>query len=289
MLTLAVPNFNGARYIEATLESLAANRPYVRWWLQDGCSRDESVAIARRYQSEHDNIVVEKDNGQTHALNQAISCMGGEIIGYLNSDDCLAPGAAKAVLDAFANNPDVDMVYGDVEWIDFEGNVTGLHSGCISTAAEVLNVYEVWWCRRQFVQPEVFFRRRLWDKVGLFNTAYDLAFDYEYWVRCFLAGARVLKLPRVLCQFRKHPDQKSVRALDAANQIRDIVRDNLPRCETMPPLARAILSGRLTYDRYQVGQDYPNSTDRPSLPRFLLSHPQAVLSPELRQRLFSRW
>ncbi len=81
MLTLAIPNYNGAKYLEATLQSLEANRPYVRWWLQDSCSTDESVAIAARYQGPEDRVVVEKDAGQADGLNRALPAWGARSLG----------------------------------------------------------------------------------------------------------------------------------------------------------------------------------------------------------------
>ena len=123
--------------------------------------------------------------------NRAFRSMGGDIIGYLNSDDVLADGAAEAVLETFEQYPEVDLVYGEVEWIDENGIITGRHRGDISTVTEMLDIYNVWWADRQWVQPEVFWRRSLWERVGDFSSEYDLAFDYQYWVRCFLAGIKV--------------------------------------------------------------------------------------------------
>jgi hypothetical protein len=70
------------------------------------------------------------------------------------------------------------------------------------------------------VQPEVFFRRSLWAKVGGFQNRWRLAFDYDFWVRCFLAGARVAHDPDIVAQFRIHAAQKSAAAEQAADDIR---------------------------------------------------------------------
>lgn len=277
MLTLAIPNFRGERYLEATLRSLSANRPHVRWWLQDAASDDRSIEIARGYATASDRIVSEPDRGQTDALNRAIPQMGGDIIGFINSDDLLAEGAAEAVLDHFNRHPEVDLVYGQVEWINAEGDVTGGHEGRIDSLEEILDIYNVWWNRRQWVQPEVFFRRSLWEKVGPFDTRYNLAFDYDFWVRCFLAGARTARLPRVLSRFRLHAAQKSTDALRAANEIRDIVNRHLHACPRPP----AGLQRMLSYDRYHAGQDHAG---RP-LAGMLMRNPEWLLLPQVRTRL----
>jgi glycosyltransferase involved in cell wall biosynthesis len=277
-LKLAIPCFNGATYLQATLESLATNGPWVSWHLQDGNSQDQSVAIARRQARPGDSVVSVPDNGQADALNAAIRQMGGDVIGFINADDLLAEGAAKAVLDHFEAHPEVDLVYGEVEWIDAEGRITGHHAGRLDSLAECLDIYNVWWRKRQWVQPEVFFRRRLWEKVGEFNRRYHLAFDYDFWVRCFLAGAKVSRLPRVLAHFRLHPGQKSNAAQQAADEIRDIVAHHLPHVPGRVPRG---LARRLAYDRYHAGQDH---SDR-SMSAILMRNPSWLLLPEVRERL----
>jgi glycosyltransferase involved in cell wall biosynthesis len=281
VLTLAIPNFNGIRYLEATLQSLDRNRPYVRWWLQDSCSNDTSVEIARRYAGPNDAIQVEADEGQTDGLNRAFSRMGGDIVGYINSDDLLADGAAETVLETFDKHPEVDLVYGEVEWIDSAGNITGHHRGDISSLAEILDIYNVWWSGRQWVQPEVFWRRSLWNRVGEFSRDYDLAFDYHYWMRCFLAGVRVKSIPRVLARFRRHAEQKSTRAHEAACEIRNAVVEGLHANRALDRWTEMRIRAALTYDRYHAGQD-----DRGrSFLSALASHPQWLLAANVRQRL----
>ena len=101
MLTLAIPNYNGGRFLARTLESLQKNRPYVRWRFQDAGSTDDSLAVAQGFSGPDDRIVVDSDKGQADALNRAFQAMGGDIVGFINSDDCLAEGAAESVLSEF--------------------------------------------------------------------------------------------------------------------------------------------------------------------------------------------
>jgi glycosyltransferase involved in cell wall biosynthesis len=279
VLTLAIPNRNGGRFLEDTLVSLERNRPFVRWWLQDSCSEDDSVEIAKRFLSPVDRIQVERDTSQTNGLNRAINSMGGKIIGFLNSDDCLADGAAEAVLSAFAADPQLDLVYGEVEWIDAKGVSEGFHRGDISSLEDVLDIYRVWWKEKQWVQPEVFWRRSLWDRVGPLNENYNLAFDYEYWVRCFERGVKVQRLPRVLARFRRHAGQKSTASRQAAEEIRSIVSRSLASNSLAGTRDGSILRRRLAYDNYRAdpqGQEFW---------RVLMRNPSWLALPEVRRRL----
>lgn len=281
-LVIAVPVFNGQRFLGETLASLNANGAALRWWLQDGGSADVTLQIARSFAREGDTIVSEPDRGQADALNRAMRTMGGEIIGFLNADDLLLPDAAAKVLAFFAERPEIDLVYGSVEWIDEHGRVTGEHTGQIDSLAEVLDIYGVWWRQRQWVQPEVFFRRTLWEKVGGFDTSYHLAFDYDFWVRSFQAGARVAHLPATLSRFRLHPAQKSTAAKRAADEIRAIVGKHLPRSSGISAPHRRALAAQLSYDLYQSAP-----AGRGSFLRELLRYPLWLLAPPARARVRS--
>jgi len=279
-LVLAIPTFNCARYLPATLDSLAAQGDSVRWWLQDGASKDGTPDIARKYARPGDTVVSESDRGQPDALNKAFTRMGGEIIGFINGDDCLTPGAASTVLETFDRHPDIDLVYGEVEWMDAAGSPTGDHKGDISNLEELLDIYTVWFGARQWVQPEVFFRRSLWEKAGPFNTEYDLTFDYAYWVQCMLAEARVLRIPTPLARFRLHPEQKSTNATKAASEMRDIVRKALALHPAISARARARIIAQINYDNYQLAP-----TPKLSFTKALFRNPSWLRSPAVRRRL----
>jgi glycosyltransferase involved in cell wall biosynthesis len=247
--------------------------------LQDSCSTDNSIEIAKRFEGPSDRVHVESDTSQANGLNRAIALMGGEIIGFLNSDDCLAEGAAESVLAAFDADPDLDLVYGEVEWIGAEGRSEGVHRGQISSLGEILDIYRVWWNGRQWVQPEVFWRRSLWDRVGPLNENYDLAFDYEYWVRCFEKGIKVRRLSRVLAQFRRHAGQKSVNAAKAAAEIREIVAHRLASTHAVASRDNSVLRKRLAYDSYR------SDPEGMKFWRVLAANPGWLELPEVRARL----
>jgi glycosyltransferase involved in cell wall biosynthesis len=279
-LVLALPVFNAEEFLPATLESLNAQGSFLRWWLQDGASTDRTVEIARSFAREGDTVRSEPDAGQTDAINRAFRQMGGDIVGFINGDDLLATGAARRVLTFFNENPDIDLVYGRIEWIDRDGQTTGTHSGRIGSLSEMLDIYNVWWRKRQWVQPEVFFRRSLWEKVNGFDTRWDLAFDYDFWARCLIAGARIAHIPEVLARFRIHAAQKSSAREKAADEIRAIVRQHLDRRAPIGLWKRVTLRTHLDYDAYQRRQG--------AKPRFLhtlATSPHWLLVPDVRKRV----
>jgi len=270
-ISLVTPCFQAARFIRETIESVLAQQgAEVEYGIADGASSDGTVEIIRPYEARLAWWFSEPDRGQTDALNKAFARTTGDVLSFLNADDVLLPGALACVAAAFQENPALDIVYGGVEWIDAEGRPRGVHAGAIASLGEVLDVQRVWWAGRQWVQPEVFFRRSLWERVGLFDTRYDLAFDYDFWVRCFLAGARVRQLPQRLVRFRLHDAQKSSASRQAADEIRDIVERALATNPPIAPTLRRRIAAELSYDRYQSS----DAASRPAFARALLSHPE---------------
>jgi glycosyltransferase involved in cell wall biosynthesis len=289
MLTLAVPNRNGSRYLRETLGSLCSpsNRSLVRWWFQDCCSEDDSVRIVEQFRSSRDAIRTAPDTGQANGLNRAFAEMGGEIVGYLNSDDCLADGAASAVCDAFSRHPNADIVFGGVDWIDEDNQVIGHHRGQISSLENVLDIYGFWWNDKQWVQPEVFFRRRLYDAVGGFDESFSLAFDFDFWVRILRLRPKVVSIPQTLVRFRRHSRQRSNDFDRANDEIRRIVLRELNDAECpIDSTFRTQLSKKLQYDLYLCRSPLSPLCDL-SFGRALLKSPRWLVFPEVRDRLVS--
>src|SRR5690606_33372967 len=112
-ITIVTPNFNGAATLRATIESvLGQSYPNLEYIVMDGGSTDGSVGIIREYADRLAHWTSERDRGQSDALNRAFARATGELWTFVNSDDRLAPGALRALADAWLKNGRPDVIHG---------------------------------------------------------------------------------------------------------------------------------------------------------------------------------
>jgi glycosyltransferase involved in cell wall biosynthesis len=204
-VSLVTPSYNQVHYIERTLRSvLCQDYPDVEYLVFDGLSNDGTQDVLRRYEEPLDVLVIERDDGQADALDKGFRLASGDILGYLNADDCLASARTLSeVVRAFAAHPDVDVIYGRRYAID--GN------GCFAELLPYRPFSSELLHRADYIPQEAtFWRREIYERAGGYvNTEHDFAMDYELWLRFLSVGARFVSVPDVWGLFRRYPNQKS--------------------------------------------------------------------------------
>src|ERR1039457_1571996 len=112
LISVITPSLNQAGYIEDTIRSVLSQKVNsgLEYLVMDGGSNDGTPDILKKY-SDRLTWYSEKDRGQSDAVNKGISLSGGEIIGWLNSDDLYLPGALQKVSDYFRAHPDGLWLY----------------------------------------------------------------------------------------------------------------------------------------------------------------------------------
>jgi glycosyltransferase involved in cell wall biosynthesis len=203
-IAIVTPSFNQASFIGRTVASvLRQNYPALEYVIQDGGSTDDSLQEAIKAGLAPASFIVEKDGGQGDAINRGFNRVAGELMAYLNSDDVLLDGALARVASYFAENPEVDVVYGNRLLINEEDHLIGrwvlpYHSTPLLYWVDYLP------------QETVFWRRRIWEKVGAtINPNLSFALDWDLFSRFSKAGAVFAHLPDFLGAFRIHTNQKT--------------------------------------------------------------------------------
>ena len=203
-ISIVTPSFAQGRFIERTVHSvLEQNYPALEYFVQDGGSTDETLEILRRYDARLSGWASEPDEGQADAINRAFSRTSGELMGWLNSDDMLLPGALAYVAGYMTAHPEVDVVYGNRVIVDESDGQIGLwilprHDDRVLTFVDFVP------------QETLFWRRSIWEAVGgRVDPAFGYALDWDLLLRFREAGATMVRLPRFLGAFRVHAEQKT--------------------------------------------------------------------------------
>lgn len=203
-ISIIVPSFNQGQFIGQTLESIVRQGyPNLELIVIDGGSNDETGEVIRNYDEHIKWWVSEPDNGQANAINKGMARATGDILAWLNSDDCLMPGALFQVAKRFMSSESTDVVYGHRVLINEAGQDVGKwilpqHREFILTYADYIP------------QETMFWRNTLWQKVGgNVDESFRFAMDWELIRRFMLAEAKFELIPAFLGQFRMHDLQKT--------------------------------------------------------------------------------
>jgi len=249
-ISIVTPSFQQARFLSTTVSSVWDQKNVdCEYVVQDGGSTDGSIEILRQFAQTNPADFArsfawasEPDSGQADAIARGFAKTSGkpdDLMAWINSDDFYLPGTLAYVADFFARHPNIDVIYGHRILVDEEGREIGrwflpAHDD------EVLRLND-------FVPQEtLFWRRRLWDKVGGIDASYKFAMDWDLLLRFQAAGARIVRVPYFLACFRIHSAQKTSAQMEfvgkkeiATLNLRTFGRALLPtEIETHPRLLR---------------------------------------------------
>jgi glycosyltransferase involved in cell wall biosynthesis len=255
-ISVVTPSFQQARFLRAALDSvLEQGYPRVESIVRDGGSTDGSVDVLREYGPRLGSWTSAPDRGPASAINAGLEQAGGEIVSWLNSDDVLAEGALWEVGRAFAEDPDLDVVYGNALYIDQAGALAtpdhgGFRTGLYYGAFQPVDRIPYYWTYVHSVpQPTVFFRRRLLERCGRLDESYHFIFDFELFFRFAAKGARIRKLEKTLAFYRLHADAKTS---DWSRFLVELYRFSRPRWPALgTPEYATVLRGFLNHSLAQ--------------------------------------
>lgn len=209
-ISLITPSFNQAQFLEKTISSvLSQDYPNLEYIIVDGGSDDDSLKIIESFAPDLSYWISEPDNGQAHAINKGFSVSTGSIMGWLNSDDILMPGALKVMGELFAQFEDIDWITGGLVTINKHGYATfaAMPIGRLRTF-----IRKGWYHSRGlgFINQEsTFWRRNLWNVAGgTLKEDKHYAMDFDLWQR-FAAHAPLFSAQTLVGAFRQQSQQKT--------------------------------------------------------------------------------
>lgn len=200
-ITVVTPSLNQGRYLEDALQSvLDQEYPNLEIIIRDGGSTDGSIEVLRRYEQRLSRVIIEPDDGPADAINKAFAQSTGDILAWLNADDLYLPGTLRTVAEAFAANPQADLIFGEGWYIDETG---ARIEPCRFVRRRFNRRYLV--NKDPILQPAAFWRRSVWEQTGGLDTSLRWVFDWEWFIRAH-ERTTFHYLPRHLACYRVQPE-----------------------------------------------------------------------------------
>lgn len=206
LVSVVMPSLNQAGYVGPAVESVFSQAfGRLELVIADGGSIDGTLSRLNALKTtfgQRLRWVSEPDNGPSNAVNKALRRTQGDIIGWLNADDCYAPNAISHAVGFLAAHPEAIMVYGEGEHIDTVGAFIGRYPTRTPDAGIDAFQSGCFIC-----QPTVFVRRSALEAVGFLDEELATAFDFDLWLRLFKRFPdRIGYIDRVLARSRLHAD-----------------------------------------------------------------------------------
>lgn len=223
LFSVITPSYQQGKFIEDTIKSVFNQKDIsldkVEYIVCDAQSTDQTIDVLKKYEG-YLKWLSEPDRGQADAVNKGIRMTKGDIIAWINSDDIYYPNSFATVQKIFAENLDVDVVYGNANWINESGKFLAKYP-VVSWSYKRLK-------RECYIsQPSVFFRRRIVDKLGYLDASLNYCMDYELWLR-YGKVSDFYYIDTLLSGARMYSDNKSLgQRLAAHQEVNNMLLDKI--------------------------------------------------------------
>lgn len=206
---------NAAATLGRTIASVQAQtHSSIEQIFVDGASSDDTIAIIRAKARPQDYWISETDKGISDAFNKGVAMARGSYILILNADDWLSPGQIETALKALADSG-ADFVFGDL--IFYQGDTALFRYQGDPRYARA--IHRRW---PSVGHPTLLAARGCFERVGLFDTVYRNAMDYDWLLRLHRSGGRGTYCPSIVANMT-HDGVSNIQFRRTIEEIRHIV------------------------------------------------------------------
>ncbi len=195
-VSIITPSYNSGTFLEKCILNVKnQNYQNIELIIVDGGSTDNTLNILKKFDEPGKVLwVSEKDKGIAHAMDKGFRMASGDIFAWLDADNYYSDGIVREVVSIFESNPDIEVVYGNIEVVDGNGKLI-----------RVYNPPKVLTFKKALIettgaippQPAVFFRRQIFERVGGFDTNFKVAGDVEFWIKVLQTNPKIYYLNKI--------------------------------------------------------------------------------------------
>lgn len=170
--------------------------------VRDGDVYEELQNAIDKYVNDYPDVFtylpLEQNGGLGNALRYGLPYCRNELVGRMDTDDISVLERFERQLDFMKNNPDVDMVGGNIsEFIDDPTRIVDYR--IVPQTHEDICLYLK--SRSPFNHGTVMFKKSALEKAGSYESFY-LFEDWYLWVKMYLLGAKFANINAVLVNNR---------------------------------------------------------------------------------------
>lgn len=246
LVSIVIPAYNAATFIEKTLDSVRAQAyaSYEVLVVDDG-SRDDTHGVVEAYLKRHKmpgRCIKQANKKIAGARNTGIHASAGDFISFLDHDDLWFPEKLSAVMAEFGRHPEADVICHNENIIKDGAVVRTTQNG--PAAADM---YESLLFKGNRLSPSaVTVRKSLLLAVGGFreDEEFNTVEDYDLWMRLAKAG-RIHFMEAVLGQYLLVAGGASNRIVYHNTNLEHLLRDHFASYPKQDPLTRLRMRKRL--------------------------------------------
>jgi glycosyltransferase involved in cell wall biosynthesis len=205
LVSILIPAFNAQEWIADTLRSAIAQT----WELKeiivvDDGSTDNTLAIARQFESDVVRVVTQENQGAAAARNHAFALSQGDHIQWLDADDLLSPDKIQKQLEALGERAGKSTLLSSA-WGRF---MYRYHRAKFEPTALWCDLLPAEWLLRKmgqnlYMQTATWLvSRELTETAGPWDTSLLSDDDQEYFCRVLLASDGVRFVPEAKVYYR---------------------------------------------------------------------------------------
>jgi glycosyltransferase involved in cell wall biosynthesis len=269
-VTVITPTYNRADLLPETIESiLSQDYPNLEYIVLDDGSKDHTGEVLQKYGNRllwksHPNM------GEVRTVNAGFQMATGDIIGVVNSDDPLLPGAIRIIVEYLQNNPNVLVAYPDWNYID-QNSIP--YRSMHRPEYDYVGMVSSHLC---YPGPGSFFRKEGISLTGGGrDPSYRYVSDFDFWLRLGLFGP-FIHVPLTLATFRVHSGSTSVKdqGIGIAEEGLQLIQSYYQR-KDLPPTILAVRKKSFSSAFFQAALACRNQPEKARLYfwRSLQQHP----------------
>jgi len=219
-VSVIIPVYNAGKYLGEALESILMQsvKPAEIIVVDDG-STDNSLEVAQQFGKKITILRHAVNKGCGAARNSGIKAAVGPYLAFLDADDLWVEGKLEKQMNFLQNNPDIDMVLGNVEQF-ISPELTAENQRRLKEELKKMPGY---------VTGTMLLRKQVFDQVGMFNEKLELGEFIDWFARAKDMGLKYFMFDEIMLKRRIHTTNMGITKKQHLNDYTAILRAALAR------------------------------------------------------------